>query len=382
MTEPSDVNSQAVPPPSERLVALDVVRGMTIAGMILVNNPGDWSHVFPPLRHAEWHGFTPTDLVFPSFLLIVGAAIPFALGNRIERGDTRAAVLAKVLRRSALIFAIGLFLNGFPFQLPLAKLRIPGVLQRIALCYLAAALLYLATSIRAQLIVAAGLLLGYWALMTLVPVPGYGAGDLSRPHNLAAWVDRGVMPGHLYKRDYDPEGLLSTIPAIATTLIGVVTGAWLRTPRPARERFVALCAAALCLLLLGLAWGQVFPINKALWTSSFVLYAAGWSLLVLGVTGLLIDVQGYRLWTWPFVVLGSNAIAAYTLSSLTARILTMVKVSTSSGESVPLKSWLYESFFTWWTDPTVASLLFGVSYVLFWLSIMAVFYRLKLFIRL
>ena len=205
--------------------------------MILVNNPGSWDHVYPPLRHAAWHGWTPTDLVFPSFLFIVGVAIPLALGKRLERGDSPSA---RSWRRSSggrsSSSPLGLFMNAFPFDKPLSGLRIPGVLQRIALCYLAASLLYLKTALRVQVLTtvrtAARLLGGDDARAGA----GLGAGDLSRPNNLAAWVDRGLLPGHLYKSDYDPEGLLSTLPAIATTLIGVLTGRWLATARPIEER--------------------------------------------------------------------------------------------------------------------------------------------------
>jgi len=373
--------TQAPPAPSNRLVSLDAFRGLTIAGMILVNNPGDGGHVYPPLRHAEWHGWTPTDLVFPSFLFIVGVAIPLALGKRIERGDRPWSLLAKVFWRSAAIFAIGLAMNAFPFDKPVATLRIPGVLQRIALCYLAASLVFLKTSLRTQVAATVGLLLGYWALMTLVPVPGVGAGDLSRPNNLAAWLDRRLMPGHLYKSDYDPEGFLSTLPAIATTLIGVLAGRWLLSSRPIGERVAGLFAAGAVALFVGTVWDHYFPINKALWTSSFVAWSAGLSLQILGLCAWLIEVEGLRRWARPFVIFGSNAIAAYVLSGLLARVLTMVKVGGPSGKLITLKSWIYSHGFAVLPDPTLASCLYSTAYVLFWLAVMTVFYRLKIFIR-
>jgi predicted acyltransferase len=379
MSTPEPIETPA--PPSTRLVSLDAFRGLTIAGMILVNNPGDWSHVYPPLRHAAWHGWTPTDLVFPSFLFIVGVAIPLALGKRLARGDGDAAVVRKILWRSAVIFAIGLFLNAFPFDRPLATLRIPGVLQRIALCYLVAALIDLKASVRTVILAVVGLLLGYWALLTLVPVPGVGAGDLTRPNNLAAWIDRGVMPGHIYKSDYDPEGLLSTLPAVATTLIGVLAGHWLRGPRPIGERVAGLFAAGAVWMFVGSAWDHVFPINKALWTSSFVLWSAGLSLQILGLCAWLIDVLGVRRWALPFLVLGSNAIAAYVLSGIGARALTIVKVAGPDGSPIALKSLLYERGFLSWADPTLASCLWGLSYAAVWVALMAILYRLKWFIR-
>ena len=378
---------ETTPAPGRRLIALDAFRGLTVAGMILVNNPGSGKHVYPPLRHAEWHGFTPTDLVFPSFLFIAGVAIPLALGRRVERGDSPAALTAKVVRRSALIFALGLFLTAFPFRKPLPELaatvRIPGVLQRIALCYLAAAVVYLRTGVRTQLAIVAGLLLGYWAAMTLVPVPGVGAGDLSRPNNLAAWIDRGLLPGHLYKPDYDPEGLLSTLPAVATTLIGVLAGQWVAGRGRSLSRVSAgLAGAGALLLVTGGAWDEVFPINKALWTSSFVLFTAGLSSLGLALFVWLIEVRGLRRWAWPFVVFGSNALAGYALSGLLARVLTLVTVPAADGRAVDLKSWLYTTGFASWADPTFASFLYALAYVLLWLGVLAVLYRFRVFLRL
>jgi predicted acyltransferase len=364
-----------------RLVSLDAFRGLTIAGMILVNNAGTGAHVYPPLRHAAWDGWTPTDLVFPSFLFIVGVAIPLALGKRLGRGDAPGAIVAKVVRRSLLIFALGLFLNVFPFDKPPTHWRIPGVLQRIALCYLAAALIYLGTGLRAQVATVVALLLGYWAAMTLIPVPGVGAGDLSRPNNLAAWVDRLLLPGHLYKSDYDPEGLLSTLPAIATTLLGVLAGRWLATARPVGERVAGLFAAGAVALFAGSVWGHWFPINKALWTSSYTLLMAGLSLQVLALCAFVIEVEGYRRWSLPLLVFGSNPIAAYVLSSFVARVLTMVKVGGAGTDSMSLKEWVYRNVFASWADPTFASMLYGLSYVALWLALMAVLYRMKVFIR-
>ncbi len=372
---------ETAPDPSQqgRLVSLDAFRGMTVAGMILVNNPGSWEHVYAPLRHAEWHGFTPTDLVFPSFLFIAGVAIPLSLGKRLGRGDSPAAVAAKVVRRAAIIFALGLFYNAFPFDDPVSDLRVPGVLQRIAVCYLAAALIALKAGTRGLLLTTAGLLAGYWALMTLVAAPGFSAGDLSRPGNLAAWVDRGLLPGHIYKPDYDPEGVLSTLPAVATTLMGVLAGRWLAGPgRSTAAKVCGLFAAGVVLTAVGTAWDGWFPINKALWTSSFAVYAAGLSLLLLGVCAWLIEVEGYRRWAWPFLVFGSNPIAAYFLAGLSARALTMVKLD---GGSVTLKQAILDRGLGWSPDPTLTSLLFAAGFVLFWLALMAILYRFKVFIR-
>ncbi|MGH7347743.1 MAG: acyltransferase family protein, partial [Candidatus Rokuibacteriota bacterium] len=214
-----------------RLLSVDALRGLTVAAMVLVNNPGTWGAIYPPLRHAEWHGWTATDVIFPFFVFIVGVAIPLALGPRVARAGRRPAML-KILRRSIVIFALGIVLNGFPWFV-WATLRIPGVLQRIAVCYLVAAVIYLLTSTRAQAIIASGLLLGYWLVMTVVPVSGYGAGDLSPEGNLAAYLDRALLGPHIWQfaKVYDPEGILSTVPAVATALLGVLTGTWLRSGR-------------------------------------------------------------------------------------------------------------------------------------------------------
>jgi predicted acyltransferase len=276
---------------------------------------------------------------------------------------------------------LGLFLNGFPFDKPISELRIPGVLQRIALCYCSAALIFLQTGLRTQVAAVLALLLGYWGVMTLVPVPGIGPGDLSRPNNLAAWIDRGILSGHLYKNDYDPEGLLSTLPAIATTLIGVLAGRWLLTGRTTAEKVAGLFGAGAILSFLGWVWGVWFPVNKALWTSSFVLVTAGLSLQILGLCAWLIEVEGVDRWARPFVVFGSNPIAAFVLSGLGARVLNLVHLSLPSGKEVALKTALYNLAFASWAEPRLASLLFAVAYVLLWFGVMWALYRLKIFIR-
>ena len=251
-----------------RLLALDTFRGVTIAGMILVNNPGTWDAVYGPLRHADWHGWTPTDLIFPFFLFIVGVSIALALGRRAASGGSQGKLYLKIVRRSAIIFALGLVIYGFPYY-QLSTLRIPGVLQRIAVCYLVASIVFLKTGWKGQAIIATLLLVAYWLLMTLVPVPGYGAGDLSMEGNLAAYVDRQLLAGHTWKPLYDPEGLLSTVPAIATTLFGVMAGSWITSKRESLEKTAGLFVAGAAGIIIGWAWGGWFPINKALWTSSY-----------------------------------------------------------------------------------------------------------------
>jgi predicted acyltransferase len=374
-----DTETNAAPPGAGRLLSLDAFRGLTIAGMILVNNPGS-GHVYPPLRHAEWHGWTPTDLVFPSFLFIAGVSIPLALGRRIERGDSAGALLAKVFWRSLAIFAIGLAMRYSP-HLDLTKLRIPGVLQRIALCYLAAALIFLKTGQRGRVLWVLGLLFGYWLVMSTIPAPGHVAGDLSRAGNLAAYVDRALMPGHLYKQDYDPEGLLSTFPAVATTLIGVLAGDWLRSQRSHAEKAVGLLAVGTVGVLLGWIWDAALPINKALWTSSYVVLAGGLALQWLGVFYWLIEIQNCTRWAAPLVIFGRNALAAFVLSGLVARFLPLLKVAAPDGSRIPLKRFLVEHWFAAIAPPMTASLLFSITYVLFWLAVMSLLAWRKIYIR-
>jgi predicted acyltransferase len=369
-----------------RLVSLDVFRGLTIAGMILVNNPGSWSAVYRPLTHAEWHGWTPTDLIFPFFLFAVGVSITLALAPRLERGEPRSRLMVRIVGRSAVLFALGLFLAGFP-SFDFAAIRIPGVLQRIAVCYLAAALLFLATWPRHQVAImgasAASLLIGYWALMMLVPVPGFGAGNLGKEGNLAAYIDRAVLGPHIWRaaKVYDPEGILSSLPAIATTLGGVLTGQWLRSSRPHVRQAVGMAAAGVAAGAIGFTWGRWFPINKALWTSSYVVFAAGAALVVLAACYWLVEIRRWTRWATPFVIFGTNAIAAFVLSTFVARLLILAKVADGERGSVSLHRWIYTHLFAPWAEPVNASLFFALAYVLLWLGVMSVLHRRHIFIR-
>ena len=365
-----------------RLLSLDVFRGMTIAGMILVNNPGDWGSIYAPLEHASWHGWTPTDLVFPFFLFIVGVSITLALSRRAETAGSKRDLYVKIIRRSLIIFALGLFLGGFP-SFDLSTIRIPGVLQRIAVCYLVASVIFLNTDWRKQFYVAAALLVGYWALMTLVPVPGFGAGLLdSKEGNLAAYVDRTVFGQHVWRfaKVYDPEGLLSTLPAIATTLAGVLTGHLLRSRREPFEKVSAMFVAGTACAVAGWAWHYWFPINKALWTSSYVLFTAGLALELLAVCYWLVDVKGYKRWALPFVVFGTNALILYFLAELSANLISIIGYN-RAGVWVPLQTLLYDGLFASWLAPKNASLAYALATVLFWLGVMSVLYRRRIFIK-
>lgn len=363
-----------------RMLSLDAFRGLTIAGMILVNNPGTWSAIYDPLEHAAWHGWTPTDLIFPFFLFIVGVSITLAFARRTERGGTRRDLYRKIIRRTLIIFALGLVLAGFPFY-QLSTLRIMGVLQRIALCYLCSALIFLWTRPRTQIILTGALLVFYYLLMTFVPAPGGVAGDLSLEGNLAAYVDRALLGTHTWKPQYDPEGLLSTIPAIATTMIGILAGHLLRSRRTPHEKVSALFVAGAAAVVAGWAWHSWFPINKALWTSSYVVFTAGMALQLLAVCYWLIDIQNYRRWATPFLIFGANALAVFFLSGIVARLITLIKWTRADGHPVTLKGWFYENFFLTWASPINASLGFAVFYVLLWLGLMAILYRRRIFIK-
>jgi predicted acyltransferase len=372
------------PRPARRLASLDVFRGATIAAMLLVNNPGSWTHVYGPLQHAAWNGSTPTDLVFPFFLFIVGITTTFSLGGLLERGIAPREIFRKALIRAAIIFGLGLALQGFPHY-DLAHLRILGVLQRIALSYLVAAAIVLSTGIRGQAGVLIGLLLGYWALMTSVPVPGIGPGVLEPDMNLSNWIDLHVIGTNHLPDDagtWDPEGILSTVGAIATVLCGVLAGEWIRSDRRPSTKAVGLIVAGGVALVVGLAWGRVFPINKSLWTSSYVLFSAGIACLVLALVYWLVEMRGRREWARPLLVFGTNAITAYWLSSLFAIVLDWIVIAgPPDGEPLVLRSYVYETVFASWLAPANASLAYAITYVLLWLGLLSIMYRRRIFIR-
>jgi predicted acyltransferase len=392
----ADETLEEVPaPPSGRLASLDVFRGLTVAGMILVNNPGSGRSTYAPLKHAEWNGWTPTDLVFPFFLFIVGVSITFALSKRLDDPEGRRSALFKVVRRSLVIFALGLFLTKFPFfrdswrevqagetWATIARtIRIPGVLQRIAICYLAASIIFLNTRLKGQVVAAVGLLVGYWLLMTLVPVPGFGPGDLARGHDLASYLDRLLLPGHIYKKDYDPEGLLSTLPAIATTLLGILAGHWLRSRREPYEIDAGLFVAGTACVFLGACWGMTFPVNKALWTGSFVLLTGGLAMIGLATCYWLVDLQGHRRWAYPFRVFGGNAIAAYALASMGARLLNMPFLAQGEGKSISVHALFYDRYLLAALSPYNASLAYGLTFVLACFLVVLVLDALDIHIR-
>ena len=382
----------------ERLLALDAFRGATIAGMILVNNPGSWSHVYAPLLHADWHGWTPTDLVFPFFLWIVGVAITLSLGRRLEAGAPKGPLVRKILVRCAVLIALGIFLAslgrvvpalfGFgdvPLGEAVATWRWPGVLQRIGVCYAATALAYLYLPFRALPWLCALLLLGYHALMTLVPVPGIGTPNLDAPGgHLSAWLDVAVFgEGHIWRsaKVYDPEGILSTLPAIGTCLLGLFAGRVVRSGEALERRVLRLFVYGSLLVVAGYVWSWSFPINKKIWTSSFATFTAGQAACALALFVYVCDVKGWRRWAEPLRVYGVNPISVYVGSALFVYATLWTTVTGADGEAVALRTWLYRDVFATWLDPKAASLAFGLSWIALWGVILAILDRLGIHIR-
>ena len=369
------------PTTNERLISLDVFRGITIAGMVLVNNPGTWSSIYWPLDHAEWNGWTPTDLIFPFFLFIVGVAIPLAFGRRLESGGSMRDLYWKIIKRTLIIFALGEFLAGFPY-FHLSTIRIPGVLQRIAVCYLFAAIIFLKTKVRTQVIIAIALLVIYWLLMTRLHAPGFVTGDLTKEGNLASFVDRTVFGPHIWRQGkvYDPEGILSTIPAIATTLFGVLTGHWLRTTKSQYEKVAGLFVVGAGCVVIGWCWNPFFPINKSLWTSSYVFFTGGFALEFLAVCYWLIDIKKYQRWVKPFVVFGVNAIVLFVGTGVMARLMGLIKLPWGDRQ-ISLQGWIFQKLFIPWAAPINASLAFALCFILLWLGLMWILYSRKIFIK-
>lgn len=365
----------------ERLVSLDAFRGLTIAFMILVNTPGDGSHVYWPLQHADWNGWTPTDVVFPSFLWIVGVAITLSLGSRLARGDSRAVLFRKAARRAAILFLLGMLVYVYP-GFDFSTQRILGVLQRIAICYLAASAIFLTTKLRGQIIWIVSLLTSYWLLMALVPVPGYGAGRLDVAGNFAHYIDRIVLGAHNYRwtRTWDPEGIVSTLPAIATCLLGLIGGHILASRESLGKRTVRFFALGVALLAAGLICNTWLPINKKLWTDSFTLFMAGLDFMLFAGFLWLVDGLGWRRAVKPMVILGMNAIVIYMASELLDEVFEWIHWTGAAGK-VSLRHWIYSHFFAGIASPYNASLLYAIAYVLLLYLIGWVMYRRRWFVR-
>ena len=376
--------------PSERLVSLDVFRGLTVGGMLLVNNPGTWSAIYPPLGHAAWHGWTPTDLIFPFFLFIVGVTTHLSLSARRAKGDSDAMLRKQIIRRGILIVLIGWGMAAFPYY-PIERfteLRLPGVLPRIGVVYFVAGLLTLNASVKQTVGMLVGVLYGYWFAMTLLPVPGgcdLGALCLNDPsRTLAGWVDRALLEGHLWKssKTWDPEGPLSTIPAVGTALMGVLCGRWIaQKERPLLERLTAMFAVGALLMVLGLMWNWSFPINKGLWTSSYVVFTAGMAAVSIATITWIIDVQRVTWWTRPLVIYGVNPLVAFAGSGLMARIIYSLWKVEVDGKPLAVQALVYKSLFASWLEPRNASLAFAICFVLFWYAILAALHRRNLILK-
>ncbi len=366
-----------------RRLSLDVMRGGTIAGMILVNNPGSWGHIYPPLKHAAWHGCTPTDLVFPFFLFMVGVAIPFGLGRRLAAGASRGAAIPKILRRGVLLFLFGLLLSGFP-KFDLETIRIMGVLQRISVCYVASAMLFLYVSTRTLIVVCCVLLAIYWPLITLVPVPGLGAPDIGvdGPH-LVGWLDRTILGAHVWRGgSYDPEGLLSTIPAIATALMGVLAGRRLQSAGSSGSIIGPFVLAGFALTGVGYLWGEWFPINKPLWTSSYAVFTGGLALITLAFCSALFDGPTGRVLgalARPFRVFGVNALLVFVGSGLLGRAIgSLWRLEDGRSAQRALFEGLQSTLNM---SPINASLSYALLWIAGWYVILEMLYRRKIFLR-
>jgi predicted acyltransferase len=382
------------PTPVQRLLSLDALRGITIAFMIMVNNnggPGSWGF----MKHAAWNGLTPTDLVFPTFVFVVGVSIVFAFDARMARGATRAKLAWHTARRAGILFLLGILINAFPF-FALAHLRIYGVLQRIAICYLVVGLFYLwDRRVWTKVAALAAVLVGYWILVRWVPVPGAGLPGRDIPFldpdvNMVGWLDQHLMPGHLYE-DWvthnlrDPEGLLSDIPAVGTALLGLLAGLWLRGSRAVKAKTLGLAAAAVGCLASGYLWSVWFPLNKKMWTSSFVLVAAGWSLAVFALAYWAVEQRGWgkgrgKGWIWPWLVFGSNAITAYMFSELLAGALGNINF-TAGRRRTNVLAWSFDHIFAHIPNPGWAAFAYAVSFTAVCFLPVWILYRKKIFVK-
>ncbi|MBS7254419.1 acyltransferase family protein [Flavobacterium branchiicola] len=419
----------------ERLISLDVFRGLTILLMTIVNNPGDWGHVYAPLLHSEWHGCTPTDLVFPFFIFIMGVAVPLAMPDKFYDGTT----FNKILVRSLRMLCLGIFFNffgkiqlfgleGIPlligrlaitimvgyalmgsfsskiknilaFSILLVYLilaysgieayhdvRLPGVLQRIAVVYFVVSLLYLKTSQRTQILTGIFLLLGYWAIMTLIPVPGFGEANLDKGTNLASWVDSILLKGHMYRETltWDPEGILSTIPSIINGIIGLLIGQLLQLNTTKIQKAQKMGIAGTLLIFFGLMWDIVFPINKSLWTSSYVLYTTGLATVFLTILYFVIDIADYKKGFKPFLIWGVNPMIVFFSSQIIPQALVMIQFQNPQNpeEQTNLLDYLYRFWIApFFTNPMTASLAGALVYVGIWTFILWIFYRNKLIFK-
>lgn len=382
--------------PKQRLLSLDFFRGLTVAAMILVNNPGSWGHIYAPLEHAEWNGCTPTDLIFPLFLWIVGVSIAFAMSTSKSDPAMHSKTIVKALKRGIILYLLGFFLaifgklmgvifDGKSLIEAFQTVRLLGVLQRIGIVFIISSIIFLKFSNKAIFRIFISILAIYWALMTFVPVPGIGYANMEKETNLAAWIDRAILTeSHTWAsaKTWDPEGVLSTLPAIGTCLFGILVGVWMRRKDIDNATKVAwLFTAGIAAIILGLLWDLQFPINKSLWTSSYVLYAGGLASVGLALCFWLIDVQGYKKITTPFVVYGVNAITVFFLAGLMPRVLNLIKINNTDGTKTVLLEKFYTTFYTPYFSPVNASLVWAITYVLGFYVLLYIMYKKNIIIK-
>ena len=361
---------------SGRLVALDAFRGFTIAAMIMVNYPGSWDNVYQPLLHADWHGITPTDLIFPFFIFIVGVSIVLAYNKRMAEGLPKRDMYKKIITRSVKIFAVGIFLALFPL-FNFENLRVAGVLQRIALVFAVCAFLYLNSGWKFQAWIGAGILIAYWLSMTLIPVPEVGKPMLEPGLNLAAWIDQQLLPGRMWQGTWDPEGIFSTFPAIATGITGMLAGRLIVSGKKQEHIVIWLFAIGFISTILGEMWGWVFPVNKNIWTSSYVLYTSGLAAMTLATAIFFIDMLGYRRGTKFGIIYGANAITAYVLAGILSPLFYRIPFMGESLNMVFVKELSGAGL-----EPELASLMFALMYVFIIFIPAWILYKKKVFIKL
>ena len=367
-------------PKKQRILSLDVFRGLTIILMILVNSPGN-RQPYSLLDHASWNGCTLADVVFPFFLFIVGLSSVISLKKQIAV-KSKVSLYWSILQRSIILFFLGLLLNAFPYHFDLETIRVFGILQRIALCYLVCSIIYLNTSIKTQAILFTCILLGYWLLMSQVPVPGHSIDTLlTAEESWAAYFDQMLFsPAHLYAKTYDPEGFISTIPSIATTLLGVMTGSLFLSSISNVNKLKIMSLIGFVFLLLGWIWNFNFPINKTLWTSSYVLWTGGLAFLVLSLFFLIIDILGYTKWTLPLKIFGMNALFAFILHVFLLKIQNMFYIPLKNGTSDNLRAAITDYLFGGFATQN-AALLYSICFLFLNFLVVAVLYRYKIFIR-
>ena len=367
---------------SKRLQSLDFFRGITIAAMILVNNPGSWAHIYAPFEHAEWHGWTPTDLIFPFFLFIVGVSINLAMSGKKRRNDPKIDIYKRVIRRTLLLIGLGWFMSLFPF-FNFSNLRVVGVLPRIGICYLIVTIIFLHSSTRTQIFWTVFFLFLYWGLMEWYPVPEIGAGLYEKGANFSNYVDSIFLKGHMWSatKTWDPEGIISTLPAFSTTLFGILTGHLLLSKNEPLKKVQLIIGGGLILTIAGLIWSIWLPINKSIWTSSYSVFTAGLAMICLGISYYIIDIKNWHRGVKPFVIYGMNAITVFVISGLFAKSLALISWTTAAGDTISLKSWIFNTFFLSWLSPINASLLFAIAFIAVFYLLVYVMYQKKIFIK-